>query len=50
MTNLPSINGYSKVNSKDTKMTEQRHWRFSGIFIVNFEHISHHILVYLLLT
>ena len=26
-----------KVNNKDTR----RHWRHSGIFIVNFEHISH---------
>ena len=39
-----------KVNNKDNKTTERRHWRLSGIFIVNFEHISHHILVYLLLT
>ena len=39
-----------KVNNKDTKTTERRHWRLSGIFIVNFEHISHHILVYLFLT
>ena len=27
-----------------------RHWRRSGIFIVNFEHISHLVLVFLLLT
>ena len=33
-----------KVNIKDT------HWRHSGIFIVNFEHISHLVLVFLLLT
>ena len=26
-----------KVNIKDTR----RHWRHSGVFIVNFEHISH---------
>ena len=25
-------------------------WRRSGIFIVNFEHISHHVIVFLLLT
>ena len=31
-----------KVNSKD--------WCRSGVFIVNFEHISHHVLVFLLLT
>ena len=28
----------------------RRHWRRSGIFIVNFEPISHHVLVFLLLT
>ena len=28
----------------------QMYWRSSGIFIVNFEHISHLILVFLLLT
>ena len=26
------------------------HWRRSGIFIVNFEHILHLVLVFLLLT
>ena len=36
-----------KVNNKDTKTTEQRQWRLSGIFIVNFEHISHHIFFFL---
>ena len=29
------------------KIPERRHWRRSGIFIVNFEHISHLVLVYL---
>ena len=28
----------------------QMYWRRSGIFIVNFEHISHLILLFLLLT
>ena len=37
-----------KVNNKNTKTT--RHWRHSGVFIVNFEHISHLFLVLLLLT
>ena len=37
-----------KVNNKDT--SERRHWRYSGVFIVNFEHISHHVLVFILLT
>ena len=32
-----------KVNDKDT-------WRRTGIFIVNFEHISDLVLVFLLLT
>ena len=36
-----------KVNNKDTKMTP---WRRSGVFIVNYEHISHLVLVFLLLT
>ena len=27
-----------------------RHWRRSGVFTVNFEHISHIFLVFLLLT
>ena len=29
---------------------ERRQWRRSGVFIVNFEHISHLLLVFLLLT
>ena len=28
----------------------RRHWHRSGVFIVNFEHISHLVLVFLLLT
>ena len=32
------------------KTPERRHWRRSGVFIVNFEHISHLVLVFLLLT
>ena len=32
------------------KIPERRHWRRSVIFIVNFEHISHLVLVFLLLT
>ena len=32
------------------KIPERRHWPRSGIFIVNFEHISHLVLVFLLLT
>ena len=32
------------------KILERRQWRGSGIFIVNFEHISHFVPVFLLLT
>ena len=32
------------------KTSEQCHWRRSGVFIVNFEHISHLFLVFLMLT
>ena len=36
---------------KDTRTTqERRHWRRPGVFIVNFEHISLLVLVFLLLT
>ena len=36
-----------KVNNKDT---ERRHLRRTGVFIVNFEHISQLLLVFSLLT
>ena len=32
------------------KTIERHHWRCSGLFIVNFEQISHIILVFPLLT
>ena len=32
------------------KTPERRHWGHSGVFIGNFEHISHLVLVFLLLT
>ena len=38
---------YSKLT---IKIPERRQWRSSGVFIVNFEHISHLVLVFLLLT
>ena len=50
-----------KVNNRDTrakckiclkltiKTPELRQWRRTGVFIVNFEHISHLVLVFLLL-
>ena len=51
-----------KVNDRNTrsrreicskltiKTPERRHWRRSGVFIVNFEHIADLVLVFLLLT
>ena len=40
-----------KICSKLTiKTPEQRQWRRSGVLIVNFDHISHLVLVFLLLT
>ena len=51
-----------KVNNRNTrtrceicskliiKTPERHHWRRSGVFIVNFEHISHLALSFLLLT
>ena len=33
-----------------TKTPEQRQWRCSGVFSVNFEHNLHHALVLLLLN
>ena len=51
-----------KVNSRNTrtrceicskltiKLPERCHWRLSGNFIVNFEHISYFVLVFLLLA
>ena len=41
---------YEICSKLTIKMPERRHWRRSGIFIVNFEHISHLLLVFLLLT
>ena len=32
------------------KTPERHHWRHSDVFIVNFEHILHLVLVFLLLT
>ena len=42
-----------KVNNRNTRtrhINNRRQWRRSGVFIVNFEHTSHHVLVFLLLT
>ena len=58
----PDVNFLLKVKNGNTrimceicskltiKTPERRNWRRSGIFIVNFEHISHIALVFLLLT
>ena len=59
---FPVGNYMLKVNNRNTrerceicskltiKTPEGSHWRRSGVFVVNFEHISHLVLVYLLLT
>ena len=47
LTYFPAGSYMFKINNKDTR---KRPWRRSGIFIVNFEHISHLALVFLLLT
>ena len=40
-----------EIYSKWTlKTPERRKWRFSGVFVVNFEHISHLFLVFILFT
>ena len=39
-----------KVNNKGTRTTPGDAKRRSGAFIVNLEHISHFVLVFLLLT
>ena len=59
---VPAGNYMFKVNNRNTrtrceicskltiKVSEKRHWYRSGVFIVNFEHISQLVLVFLLLT
>ena len=47
------IGTYSKLkgNPAGNNMFKGKcHWRRSGVFIVNFEHVSHLVLVFLLLT
>ena len=54
--NLFKVNNWStrkrcKIYSKLTiKTPERRHWRRSGVLVVNFKYISHLFLVFLLLT
>ena len=49
-----SLNHPTKCISVFSKLTiktqERRHWRYSGVFIVNFEHISKLFLVFVLMT
>ena len=57
--NNPASNYMFKVNNRNTrtncdicskltiKTPERCHWRRSGVFIVNFEHISFLVLVFL---
>ena len=53
---LPNVNNRNTrtrcaISSKLTMKTpERRHWRGSGVFIVNVERISHLVLVFHLLT
>ena len=41
---------YEICSKLTIKTLERRQWCCSGVFIVNFEHISHLVLVFLLLT
>ena len=57
---FPAGNYMFKVNNRNTrtrceicskltiKIPDRRHWRRSGIFFVNFEHISYFVPVFLL--
>ena len=59
--NTPAANYIFKINNRKTRprceicfkvitKTLERRWRRSGVFIANFEHIPHPVLVFLLLT
>ena len=62
LTHFPAGNYMFKVYSRNTRTTcevcfkltvktsERHHWCRSGVFSVNFEHILHIVLVFLLLT
>ena len=39
-----------KISKLTIKTPERRHWCRSHVFIVNFEHISHFVLLFLFLT
>ena len=47
----PLEQGVCEICSKLTiEIPKRHHWRCSGVFIVNFEHISHFVLVFPLLS
>ena len=49
--NNRNIRSRSEICSKLTIKTPERYeWHPSGVFMVNFEHISHLVLVFLLVT
>ena len=48
--NYPAGNYMFKVNNKNIRTRCNSHWRRSGDFIVNFQHISHLAQMFLLLT
>ena len=48
--NNRNIRTKCEICSKLTLKTQERRRRRSGVFIVNFEHISHLVIVFLLLT
>ena len=59
---FPAGNNMFKINNRNTrtrceicskltiKTPERRHWHRSAVFTVNFEHISHLVLVFILIT
>ena len=62
MNSFPASNYKYKVNNRNTrvrcktcskltlKTPERRQWLCSGVFVVKFEHISHLVLVFILVT
>ena len=50
VTNRNTITRCEICSKLTIKTTERCYWRRSGVFIVNFEHISHLVLVFLMLT
>ena len=48
--NNGDIRTMCEILSKLTRKPKRRHWRLSDFFVVNFEHISHIVTVFPLLT